>query len=81
MYLIAYYKDGPLYELSNSRNAVKHCAEKNAKQVQVYDKNGWLLSMAEQKADGTIFRPPMYLDGEAKSFYADKYKALKGGRV
>lgn len=77
MYLIAYYKNGrQQYELSNSRNAVMHCEIKNAKQVQVYDRNGWLLSMAEQDNEGNIYRPKMFLDGEAKQFYAERYKDL-----
>lgn len=83
-YLVAYYKNGrEHYLLSASRNAIQHCKETKAKQVQIYDKEGWLLSMANRNEDGEVYRPKLYLDGETKAFYAKKFVELtahkKGG--
>lgn len=78
MYLIACYKDHEeRCELSTSRNALKHCKEKNARQVQVYDRNGWLLSIANQGDDGRFYRPKLFLDGEPRKYYAELYQAMR----
>jgi len=67
------------YEISNSRNAMKHLEEKDAQTVWVYDKDGWWLSFADRDQNGKPYRPQMCPDGEPRKYYAEKFKELNCG--
>ncbi len=78
MYLIvALKKSGKIeHTLSKSRNAMMHLEIEDAKSVELYDRNGWLLSRAERDEKGNPTRPKLFLDGEPKKYYKDMYKEL-----
>lgn len=77
LYLVAYYRNGKEhYDLSHSRDAVRHCEKRKAKQVRIFDRHGWIKSIAERNEAGKVYRPQMFVDGEPKQFYADKFKEM-----
>ena len=80
-YLICafYPNEKPGYSLSKSRNAMMHINAKGARSIEVYDKDGWLLSRAERNAAGIAYRPRLFLDGEPRNIYKRIYEELRNG--
>jgi hypothetical protein len=79
MFLIVYRPRGTTgsnYDLSKSRDAMKHIENLNAQTVWVYDKNGYWVSFADRDQSGKPYRPKMYSDGEPKAFYSDMFQRL-----
>lgn len=79
MYLIVYRPLGSKYssyDISKSRNAIKHLKDLNAQTVWVYDRNGYWLSFADRDKNGIPYRPTMYPDGEPRLHYAMMYSRL-----
>lgn len=79
-YLIVYRPRGSKqskYEISESRDAMKHIKRLNAQTVWVYDRNGWWLSFADLDKNGIPYRPQMFPDGEPKEYYARKFLELQ----
>lgn len=79
MFLIVYRPigiDGSNYDLSRSRDAMKHIERLSAQTVWVYDKNGYWVSFADRDKNGKPYRPRMYPDGEPRAFYADIFRRL-----
>ena len=86
MYLIAYksrvttvgdYGANVNYDISKSRDAIKHLRALNAQTVWVYDKNGYWVSFADRDVNGNPYRPKMLPDGEPRKKYAEAYEKLR----
>ena len=86
MYLIAYksrvttvgdYGANVNYDISKSRDAIKHLRALNAQTVWVYDKNGYWVSFADRTVNGNPYRPKMLPDGEPRKKYAEAYEKLR----
>lgn len=78
MYLISALKKNGQFEhsLSKSRNAMMHLEIKDAKSIEIYDRNGWLLSKAERDQNGNPHRVKLFLDGEPRQYYKTIFRDL-----
>lgn len=78
-YLVCFYPRGEKnvrFELSTSRNAIRHMIEKDAETVWIYNKAGWWIGFADRDENDKPYRPVMYPDGEPKQFFKEKFAEL-----